>query len=324
MMNYDECLAIIEKTLSELPYNERVTELYEPIRYVFSLGGKRLRPGLAFLSHLVFSDHVDDIIFPAAAIEVFHNFTLLHDDIMDKAPIRRNNDTVHVKWNENAAILSGDAMIILAYKLILKTRSDAREKVLETFNDTALQVCEGQQLDMNFEGRTDVSVDEYLEMIRLKTAVLIAASLKIGAIAAGAGSSETDSLYDLGINIGIAFQLQDDYLDVYAATEKFGKSIGGDILANKKTFLLISALNSGDQRLVEKLKYWLDKRSFDPMEKIKAVTVIFNELQVDKTTHELVDQYFARGMDILNALPVRESRKTELKKVISKTMKRES
>lgn len=324
MLSYDKCLTIIEKTLSELPFNTRVPELYDPIRYVFSLGGKRLRPCLAFLSHQVFSDSVENIIFPAAGIEVFHNFTLLHDDIMDKAPRRRNQETVHIKWNENAAILSGDAMMIMAYNLIAKTQPDAIEKVLETFNKTALQVCEGQQLDMNFEYRQNVSVDEYLEMIRLKTAVLIAASLKIGAITANAKLAETEMLYDLGINIGTAFQLQDDYLDVYATTEKFGKSIGGDILANKKTFLLISALNSDDRVLVEKLNDWLMKTSYNPQEKIKAITGIFNELEVDKLTYNLTNQYFNRGMEILASLPVESIRKAELEKIIKRTMKRES
>jgi len=251
MYTFIQIQQIVEKYLKEIELKTEPRELYEPVKYILEIGGKRIRPSLVLAAYNLFKNDVETAINPALALEVFHNFTLLHDDIMDKADLRRNQQTVHKKWNENVAILSGDTMSIKAYELLSKIPAEFLSEVLQAFNKTALQVCEGQQLDMNFESRLDVSVEEYLEMIRLKTSVLIAVSLKIGAIMAGALRNDVHKLYDFGLNLGLAFQLQDDYLDAYGDVQAFGKKIGGDIVANKKTFLLIKALETSDKETSE-------------------------------------------------------------------------
>jgi geranylgeranyl diphosphate synthase, type II len=324
MLTYREIFDLIEEKIKQIEFNSEPVQLYDPIQYVLSLGGKRLRPCLAVMSNNLFTDVIDDIIYPAIAIEIFHNFTLLHDDIMDKAPLRRNNSTVHVKWNENVAILSGDAMLIMAYDLVAKTSKDLKSKVLNTFTKTALEVCEGQQYDMNFENRHDVTLDQYIKMISLKTASLLAASLAIGAMTADAADREIELLYNFGMNIGIAFQLQDDYLDVYADCAKFGKSVGGDILSNKNTYLLISALQSGNKKQLDELLFWLSKEEYNPKEKIFAVTKIYNQLDIGNRTTQLAETYFKKGNEFLQQVKVDQNRKTLLKDLVLRTMKRES
>lgn len=280
MLSFNEILQKVEREISQLSFDYPPKSLYDPIEYILSLGGKRIRPALALMACNLYKENIDNVINPALGIEVFHNFTLLHDDLMDKADKRRNKPTVHKVWNDNTAILSGDAMLIAAYQLIGKTEPDCLKEIFDLFTDTALEICGGQQYDMEFESRTDVTEPEYIEMIRLKTAVLLACSLKIGAIIGGASQEDADNLYDFGINIGLAFQLQDDLLDVYGDTATFGKNIGGDITCNKKTFLLIHAfeLASPEQKAI--LTSWIDKTQFIPTEKIEVFTNIYNELHL--------------------------------------------
>jgi geranylgeranyl diphosphate synthase type II len=323
MLNYQEIFNLVEEKIKQIKYSSEPSELYDPIKYILSLGGKRLRPCLAIMSHNIFCDEIGHIIYPALGIEVFHNFTLLHDDIMDKALLRRNNSTVHVKWNENIAILSGDAMMIMAYELISKTDKNFLYRVLNIFTNTAREVCEGQQFDMNFENRQNVTINQYIDMINLKTAALIAASLAIGAITGMAAEREIDLMYNFGINIGIAFQLQDDYLDVYADSNKFGKSVGGDILSNKKTYLLLSALQSGNKQLVDELYFWLMKEKFNPADKINAVTKIYDQLNIGNSTKQLADAFFIKGIEYLEQVNVDGIRKEILHEIVSDIMKRE-
>jgi geranylgeranyl diphosphate synthase type II len=323
MLKVSDCYRIIEEEISEIGFNDEPVGLYNPIRYILSLGGKRVRPCLTLLANNLFSDEFSDAVYPALAIEIFHNFTLLHDDIMDNAPTRRNKETVHIKWDRNTAILSGDAMMIFAYDVLNKTTPEAFSKIFSLFNKTALEVCEGQQYDMEFESRPEVPIEEYIEMIRLKTAVLIAASLAVGAISANAPSSEIDNLYLFGLNVGLAFQLQDDYLDVFSSPDEFGKTIGGDILANKKTFLMISALNSKNPQLVNELHSWIEREDFIPNEKIRAVTEIYRKLKIDKQSRILADDYFNKGLKFLEEVDLPKSRKTELEQFVFKLMRRE-
>jgi geranylgeranyl diphosphate synthase, type II len=323
MYNFKECSEIIERRISKIPSYHDPKELFDPIRYTLSMGGKRLRPSLALLAHQLYSDNIEEIINPALGIEVFHNFTLLHDDIMDNARLRRNYPTVHVKWNENVAILSGDAMMILAYHMVSMVSGNILPRILDLFNKTALEVCEGQQMDMNSESRDNVSEEEYLEMIRLKTAVLIAGSLAIGGITGGAGDADIENLYQFGIYIGMAFQLQDDYLDIFADTTKFGKEIGNDIVSNKKTYLLISALNASETGLVNNLKEWISRKKFDSEEKISSVKRIFHELKVDRTTQKLAQSYFDKGYEFLDRIQTGEEKKAELKRLVDSIIQRE-
>ncbi len=323
MLNYTDSYSLIEKNIAQLSVNSRPVELYEPIQYILSLGGKRIRPCMVLMAHTLFSEQISDAIYPALGLEIFHNFTLLHDDIMDNASKRRNHDTVHVKWNKNIAILSGDAMMILAYQLISKTPDYLLPKIFSFFNKTALEVCEGQQFDMNFEKQNTVTVEEYLNMIRLKTAVLIASSLAIGAITGGAKKDNIEKMYLFGLNIGIGFQLQDDYLDVYAQPEKFGKNIGLDILSNKKTYLLISALNSSDSRLVKELKHWINKKSFDPAAKIQGVKNIYDQLKIGEITENTIKKYFVEGLKYFRKVDIPETRKENLRDFVNKMIARD-
>ena len=233
----------VNSYISKLQYNRTPKGLYDPIEYVLSLGGKRIRPVLMLMAYNLYKDDVSTVMSQAVALETYHNYTLLHDDLMDRSDMRRGKATVHKVWNENTAILSGDAMLVLAYQFLTRNTPAHLDEILGLFSQTALEICEGQQFDMEFETRENVTADEYIEMIRLKTAVLLAASLKIGAILAGASTADADALYTFGMQIGIAFQLKDDFLDVYGNPELFGKNIGGDILCNKKTFMLIKAWN---------------------------------------------------------------------------------
>ncbi|MGM0408217.1 MAG: polyprenyl synthetase family protein, partial [Bacteroidota bacterium] len=258
--------------------------LYEPINYTLESGGKRIRPALVLLACNLFSDDIQKAIKPAIGLEIFHNFTLLHDDIMDQADIRRGIPAVHKKWDENTAILSGDAMLIKAYDYFFDIESPNFRKILKVFNQTALEVCEGQQYDMEFENRDDVTENEYLRMIELKTSVLLAAGLKIGALIGNADESDADLLYHYGRNIGLAFQLQDDLLDVYGDEKVFGKQIGGDIVSNKKTFLLIKTKQLAEKDELESLQYWLKYQSAERDEKISAVTAIYDKLKIKEIT----------------------------------------
>ncbi|MDR1881551.1 MAG: polyprenyl synthetase family protein [Prevotella sp.] len=313
MYTFDEILDIVNIRIARTRYTSNPQSLFAPIAYILSLGGKRIRPALALMSYNLYKDDVERVIPIALAIEVFHNFTLLHDDLMDKAEMRRGKPTVHIKWNDNTAVLSGDAMLIEAYKEIAKTESIHLPRVLDLFSVTATEICCGQQYDMEFERRTDVTIPEYLEMIRLKTAVLLACALKEGAIVAGAPDADADALYNFGINTGLGFQLKDDLLDVYGNSDSFGKKTGRDILCNKKTFLSITAL--ADPSTGDELLAWINKTEFDENEKIEAVTEIYNRLDLKKKSEDLIDDYYEKAVACLDNVSKSKSRKNELYKL---------
>jgi geranylgeranyl diphosphate synthase, type II len=302
------------KELEGRKYGTHPKELYEPIEYIMSLGGKRMRPVLVMLGCDFFNDHTDKAIHAAIAVELFHNFTLVHDDIMDKAPLRRGKATVHEKWNDNIAILSGDAMMVCAYQELCKTESVLLPSLLNVFSDTAAKVCEGQQLDMNYEKLHKVSIPNYIKMIELKTAVLLGGALKMGAIIGGAKEEDALRLYEFGKHIGVAFQLQDDILDVYADAEKFGKQRGGDIIANKKTYLLLKALEMAENNryLKEELQLWVAAPHFDPKEKVEAVTNIYNFLNVKELARKEMQKEYDLAINCLNEIPVSDEKKSLL------------
>ncbi len=324
MYSLKELQKIIGEEIEKLQTGDKPEGLYDPIHYVLSIGGKRIRPALCLLAYQLFnsSELSDEIIYPALGLEVFHNFTLLHDDVMDSADIRRNKPTVHVKWDANTAILSGDAMMIKAYQYVAMCPNESLPEVMEEFNNLALGVCEGQQYDMDFEHRNDVTVDEYLEMIRLKTSVLIAGSLKIGAIIGGASHDDMNLLYEFGENIGIAFQLQDDYLDVYGDAASFGKNIGGDIVNNKKTFLLLQALQNAKGLLKEELEMWLNITESDNTKKIDAVRKIYDKLNIRELSQNLMNDYFNKAIGALEIIDVNNELKEDLKKFATKLIDR--
>ena len=282
--------------------------LYEPIAYELSLGGKRIRPVLMLMAYNIYKEDVETILPQAAGLETYHNHTLLHDDVMDKADMRRNKPTVHNVWNENTAILSGDAMLILAYRLMTECPKEKLAEVLHTFTETTMEICEGQQWDMEFETRMDVKVDEYIEMIRLKTSVLLAAA----ACLADAPDEDAQKLYDFGVKMGLAFQLQDDWLDVYGDSKVFGKKIGGDILCNKKTYMLITALERADDRQRAELERWL--AIDEPLEgKIVAVTAIYNEIGVGGFCEEKIEALYSEGLAILESVDLPNEKKEMLR-----------
>ncbi|MDH6534941.1 polyprenyl synthetase family protein [Parabacteroides sp. 52] len=324
MLSFEQILERIEKEIHCLDLNYPPQSLYDPIEYILSLGGKRIRPALALMACNIYSDDIEKAIAPALGMEVFHNFTLLHDDLMDKADVRRGKSTVHKVWNDNAAILSGDAMLIVAYKLIGDSTPGQLKEILDLFTQTALEICGGQQYDMEFESRMDVTEEEYIEMIRLKTAVLLACCLKAGAITGGASPEDADHLYHFGINIGLAFQLQDDLLDVYGDSATFGKKIGGDILCNKKTFLLIHALKKASDNQLLELNEWMNKETFDPAEKIARFTHIYNELHLKAMTEAKMQAYFEVAVKHLDALQVPAVQLDVLKTVTHQLMYRNS
>jgi geranylgeranyl diphosphate synthase type II len=307
----NEYLQFIEEELSKLNINGKPSELYEPIKYTLSLGGKRIRPVLTLISCEAFGGSKDQALNAALAIEVFHNFTLLHDDIMDNAPLRRTKETVHVKWNPNIAILSGDAMFVLSQQLLLKSETDSLIKCLILFNKTAIEVCEGQQLDMNFEKQEYVSIPSYINMIGLKTAVLLACSLKIGALIAGSNDEDAQHIYNYGYNLGVAFQLQDDILDVYADPNKFGKQVGGDIISNKKTFLLLKAmeLSKLNHYKESELKMWMQAGQEHAKEKVEAVTLLYDFLGVKEIALKEVDKYHHVALTSLDKINLNENQK---------------
>ena len=297
-------------------------QLYEPIAYSLKGGGKRIRPVLMLHAASLLSNQLEGIYPAAVAIELFHNFTLLHDDIMDHAGIRRGDPAVHVKYGENSAILSGDAMSIMAFKYLSKCNPAMLPAVLALFSRSAMEVCEGQQLDMDFEERDQVTIPEYLEMIRLKTSVLIACSLKTGALLAGGDEKFCQLLYDFGIQIGIAFQLQDDWLDVFGNEDTFGKKIGGDICENKKTFLLLKALEMADEKNLSELKGWLWKSDFEDREKIDSVREIFSSTGASEATKVLMREYHNKAIDALNQIDLPDSEKLELRKFAASVVER--
>ncbi|WP_028666780.1 polyprenyl synthetase family protein [Runella zeae] len=313
-MTFQPFLEAISKQVENTTYGQQPAELYEPIRYIMSLGGKRLRPLLTVLSTNLFVDDWQKSLKPAVAVEVFHNFTLMHDDIMDQAPLRRGKPTVHEKWNANTAILSGDVMLVNAYELLLHVDAQHLPLVIRRFNRTAAEVCEGQQWDMNFETRRDVSQEEYIEMIRLKTSVLLGFAMELGGIIAGADETTTHLLYDVGVNMGLGFQLKDDLLDVYGDPEKFGKQVGGDIIANKKTFMLIEALLLAEGDTKQQLDYWLSlpQGTYDTATKVAAVTEIYSKLGIDKIAEAKAEEYFAKGFEALARLNAPADRKKPL------------
>lgn len=316
--SFEDTLDLINKEIDNTTYDYHPQSLFEPITYILSLGGKRVRPALALMSYNLYKDDIKKAMPTALAVEVFHNFTLLHDDLMDRADMRRGKPTVHLKWSDNSAILSGDAMLIEAYKEIAKVDSIHLPKCLEIFSKTATEICCGQQLDMEFEKRLDVTIAEYLEMIRLKTAVLLGGALQLGAIVADASEEDIKNLYNFGNDIGLAFQLMDDLLDVYGDSATFGKKIGGDILCNKKTFLLISALS--DEKEKANLLQWINKDSFDEDEKIKEVTAIYNRIGVKEQTEATIQEYYQKAITALEKVNVDEAYKEELYK-LAKTLK---
>src|SRR5258708_5357143 len=286
MNSLSDCHQKIEEAIRLMEFGSQPKSLYEPIRYIMALGGKRLRPLLTLLSYSIYKNDIETIIPYAVAVEAFHNFTLLHDDIMDQAPIRRGEKTVHEKWNVNTAILSGDVMLVKVYEMFLGLDEKKFKEVLTIFNQCAAQVCEGQQWDIEFENEKKVSEAKYLEMIRLKTAVLLGFSLELGALLADAPEQDRQALRNFGINVGTGFQLKDDWLDVYADKKKFGKQVGGDIIANKKTFLLIKALEKARGKHKPELEKWLASKKFDPRKKVKAITSIYNELNIRELTEK--------------------------------------
>ena len=300
MLNSNDVLTLVNDYLAHIAYERKPESLYEPIKYVLSLGGKRIRPSLLLLAYNLYKDDPKTVLPVACALETYHNYTLLHDDLMDNADLRRGHMTVHKRWNANTAILSGDSMLVLAFNQMLQCEKSKLSDILSLFTVTALEIGEGQQYDMDFENRNDVTESEYIEMIRLKTSVLLACATKMGAILAGASESDTERLYAFGEKLGLAFQLQDDFLDVYGDTKVFGKAIGGDILSNKKTYMLINALALADERQRIILQNWLLMPNPDPQEKIAAVTEIYNEIGINDLATEKIRFYFNESLKELD------------------------
>lgn len=315
----------INEKISRYSFGEQPLELYEPIRYIMSLGGKRLRPLLTLLAYRLYHEgELPEAVLEAAiSVEVFHNFTLMHDDIMDEAPLRRGQPSVHKKWNANIAILSGDVMMVRAYDLLLGVDPSLLPQVLKAFNQCAAEVCEGQQWDMNFESETTVDEAAYLAMIRQKTAVLLGFSLQLGGMLARASGEDCQLLYDFGVSIGIGFQLKDDLLDVYADQEKFGKQVGGDIIANKKTYLLIEALEKADEAQSRQLKDWLSREEFDKAEKVAEVKAIYDALNIRELTTDKINSYFSAGLGYLQQIGGNPDKREALRQFTRQLMQRE-
>ena len=314
---------MVNDFINNLPYEREPQTIYDPIRYVLSLGGKRIRPVLMLLAYNMYKDNPEHILMPACALETYHNYTLLHDDLMDNADVRRGKPTVHRKWNANAAILSGDTMQVLAYQRLAQCDEDKLPELLHLFTETALQIGEGQQYDMEFETRDDVTEEEYIEMIRLKTSVLLACATKMGALLADASKQDTQQLYRFGELVGLAFQLQDDLLDVYGDPQVFGKAIGGDITSNKKTYMLINAfLHANDKQRAE-LTHWTTVNDFDRQEKIEAVTRLYNEIGIRELCEKKINTYFQESLECLESIPLPAERKEVLRRYALDMMKRE-
>ena len=313
MQRFNELLALVSEEVEKLKYQNEPRELYEPIEYIMGLGGKRLRPIVCLMSCEMFGGNIDKAMHAALGMEMFHNFTLVHDDIMDSAQFRRGKPTVHINWNENRALLSGDAMIILANKLMMKVDDHFLREVMEVYNNTGLKVCDGQQLDLNFEQRDVISMDEYMKMIKLKTAVLIAGCFRMGAVIAGTSTRNKDLIEEFGLNLGISFQIEDDLLDSFGDYEKFGKKIGGDILINKKTFLLVKAMEIADQATRKKIDYWLSLKDFNKNEKLDSLLSIFKDLNIKEIALQESKLYFENAIIALDQIKVPLKDKMQLK-----------
>ena len=295
MNTANEILQKVNEFLATLPYDRQPASLYDPVKYVLSLGGKRIRPVLMLLSYNLWREHPEDILMPAIGLETYHNYTLLHDDLMDNADMRRGHETVHRRWDANKAILSGDSMLVLAYQRVSQVPADKLRAVLDLFTVTALEIGEGQEYDMSFETRNDVTEDEYIEMIRLKTSVLLACATKMGAILADAPEEDQERIYRLGEQLGLAFQLQDDLLDVYGDPAVFGKAIGGDITSNKKTYMLINAINRANDKQQAELKRWINAKTFNRDVKVAEVTRLYDEIGIKELCEEKINYYFTEA-----------------------------
>lgn len=311
-LSSDEILKKVNDFLDHLPYDRKPASLYEPVQYVLAIGGKRIRPVLALLGYNLWREQPEDILMPAVGLETYHNYTLLHDDLMDKADLRRGQQTVHKKWNDNKAILSGDSMLVLAYQRVAQVPADKLQPVLDLFTTTALEIGEGQEYDMSFETRNDVTEDEYIEMIRLKTSVLLACALKMGSILADAPQEDAELLYRLGEQVGLAFQLQDDLLDVYGDPKVFGKAIGGDITCNKKTYMLINAFNRANGKQRAELERWINAKTFNREVKVAEVTRLYDEIGIRQLCEEKINYYFDLARQTLREVNVPDERKQAL------------
>lgn len=318
----NEVLEKVNAYLAKIPFDRQPASLYEPVKYVLSIGGKRVRPVLMLMAYNLFKDDVDSILSSALALETYHNYTLLHDDLMDDSDVRRGFPTVHKKWDANTAILSGDAMQVCAFMMMQENPTNLLD-VLKLFTTTALEIGEGQQYDMDFETRNDVTEEEYIEMIRLKTSVLLACAMKIGGLLANASQADLINLYKFGEKTGLAFQLQDDYLDVYGDPKVFRKKLGGDIVSNKKTYMLINALNHANPTQRAELDKWISAKDFDREEKIAAVTKLYDEIGIRELSEQKVNAYFEESQRYLNAISVADEKKTELRKFTAQLMNRE-
>ena len=322
MNTSNEILQLVNDFIDRQPYDRRPTSLYDPIKYVLSLGGKRIRPVLMLLAYSLYKDDPTSILMPAIGLETYHNYTLLHDDLMDNADMRRGHDTVHKKWDANKAILSGDSMLVLAYQRMAQCDARHLQAVLDVFTETALEIGEGQEYDMTFETRNDVTEDEYIEMIRLKTSVLLACAVKIGAILADAPQQDIDNLYKFGEQLGLAFQLQDDLLDVYGDPKVFGKAIGGDITSNKKTYMLINAVNRANAEQRQELMQWITAKTFDREEKVQAVTKLYDQIGIRQLCEAKINYYFDECRKYLAKVAVSDDRKQGLLAYTAEMMKR--
>lgn len=325
MQKIKQYIALVNEELSKLTYQQKEPkELYLPIKYSLDLGGKRLRPALLLLANDLFGGKQEDAINAALAIEIFHNFTLVHDDIMDNAPLRRNHPTVFKKWNINIAILSGDVMFVQSLQFLAKSKPNHLPEILNLFNKTAIEVCEGQQMDMNFESIDNVSIDQYLKMIELKTAVLLAASLKIGAVLGNSTIEDANHIYEFGKNLGIAFQLMDDILDLYGDPKKFGKQIGGDVLANKKTYLLLKAKELAKGETKKELDFCLNSAVLDNETKVKRITKIFDSLKIKQKAEAEMNLFYNTALAHLDSINVAQDKKQVFEDFAKQLMHREN
>ncbi|MBQ6055530.1 MAG: polyprenyl synthetase family protein [Prevotella sp.] len=324
MYKSEDLLKKVNEALDNLVYDRQPASLYDPIKYVLSIGGKRVRPVLTMLAYNLYKDDPLSIMSQALGLETYHNFTLLHDDLMDHADMRRGHETVHKKWDANRAILSGDTMLLQAFERVEDCDPAKLPAVFKVFIQTTLEIGEGQQLDVEFEQRNDVTEDEYIEMIRLKTSVLLACACKVGAIMADAPAEDIENMYKFGEKLGLAFQLQDDLLDVYGDPAVFGKNIGGDITSNKKTYMLINAFNRATPAQREELTKWVEAKEFDRSEKVAAVTNLYNEIGIRKLCEQKIEQYYQESLVYLAKVSVSDERKAEIKAYAAEMMKRQS
>lgn len=312
MIEIKKIQTLIEKEIKKQAFGKKPASLYEPIRYLMNIGGKRLRPLLTLLAYSLYKKDFKKALPYAIAVETFHNFTLMHDDIMDKAPLRRGKATVHKKWNVNTAILSGDVMLVKVYEMFNRLEANKAKEIIRIFNTCAAEVCEGQQWDMEFEGMNNVAEKDYIQMIRQKTAVLLGFSLELGARLADAPENDCKALRAFGISIGIGFQLKDDLLDVYGDAKKVGKQIGGDIIANKKTYLLIKAIEKSNAKQRKELSHWLDAKQSSEKEKVKAITALYDELDLHKISQRKADSFFSKGFKQLEKVSGKKQQKEAL------------